>query len=460
MGVVFGAESTSTTATESVACAHGVVRAPRPRDGTPQNGDDDRRYTLVASHGRTVVTPSERAARLVERRTDAGLVTPAYGDRCFAGLPGTCYALLGADVGPTLPATVVDGLVGGRSPERVVVIVVDGFGWDQLDRERGRHDSLDHLLDVGRLEPLTSTFPSETAAAMTTFSTAAYPHEHGVVGWFQYVSSLERVVLPLPFTTVDGTPLSAVAPGFDRAALFRGNAAAERARPVVTTTTVRPAAIGADYTYEGLDEFADSLAAAVDAAGPSSLLTVYVPHVDTAAHRVGTRSDDYHETVGAVFDAVAETVDGVADDHTLFLLTADHGHVDTDPASNVDLRDDRFDRLWETFRRRSDGTAVPPTGSPRQLHLHVPDGARDDARTVIDRHLDAHVFTRSEAVARELWGPGDYDEAFRSRLGDLLVIPRERGVWYGDDELAQVGMHGGATRAEMLVPLFGITSSG
>jgi hypothetical protein len=150
----------------------------------------------------------------------------------------------------------------------------------------------------------------------------------------------------------------------------------------------------------------------------------------------------------------------VADDRTLFLVTADHGHVETDPTTNVDLRDDRFDRLWETFRRRSDGTVVPPTGSPRQLHLHVRDGARDDARTVIDRHLDAHVFDQSEAIERELWGPGDSDEAFRSRLGDLLVVPRERGVWYGDDELAQVGMHGGATRAEMLVPLLGITSSG
>jgi predicted AlkP superfamily pyrophosphatase or phosphodiesterase len=405
------------------------------------------------------VTPSERAARLVERRTESGFVTPAYGDRCFAGLPGTCYALLGADVGPTLPASVVDRLVGGTSPDRVVAVVVDGFGWDQLTRERGRHDSLDRLLDAGRLEPLTSTFPSETAAAMTTFRTATYPHEHGVVGWFQYVASLERVVLPLPFTTVDGTPLSAVASGFDRAALFRGTAAAERARPLVTTTTVRPAAIGADYTYEGLDGFADSLAAAVDAAGPSSLVTAYVPQVDAAAHRVGTRAGDYHETVGAVFDAVAETVDGVADDRTLFLVTADHGHVDTDPATNVDLRDDRFDRLWETFRRRPDGTVVPPTGSPRQLHLHVRDGARDDARTVIGRHLDAHVLDLSEATERELWGPGDYDETFRSRLGDLLVVPRDRGVWYGDDELAQVGMHGGATRAEMLVPLLGITPS-
>jgi predicted AlkP superfamily pyrophosphatase or phosphodiesterase len=406
------------------------------------------------------VTPTDRAARLVGRQAEAGFVTPAYGGRCFAGLPGACYALLGADVGPALPATVVDRVAGGTPVERVVVVVVDGFGWDQLERERGRHGSLDHLLDVGRVEPLTSTFPSETAAAMTTFETAAYPHEHGVVGWFQYVASLERVVLPLPFSTVDGTPLSAVEPAFDRGDLFGAEAAAERARPAVTTTTVRPAEIGADYAYDGLDEFAPSLAAAVDASGPSSVVSAYVPHVDAAAHRVGTRAGDYHGTVGAVFDAVVRTLDGVDDDRTLFLLTADHGHVDTEPATNVDLRDGRFDRLWETFRRRADGSAVPPTGSPRQLHLHVREGARDDARAVLDRHLDARLFDRSEAVARELWGPGTYDGGFRSRLGDLLVVPRDRGVWYGDDELAQVGMHGGMTRAEMLVPLVGVTPSG
>lgn len=403
------------------------------------------------------MTPTDRADSLVDDRSEEGFVFPDYGGRCFAGVPGTCYDVLGADVGPTLPSDVVGSLTGGAAVNRVVAVVVDGFGWDQLRRERGRRESLDRLLDAGRLEPLTSTFPSETAAAMTTFDTASYPCEHGVLGWYQYVESLDEVVLPLPFTDAAGTPLSEVAPEFGRDDLFRADAADERATPGVSKTTVRPADIGGDREYETLDGFGRSLSAAVDASDSRSFVFAYVPHVDAAAHRVGTRHGEYHDAVCAVFDAVAGALDGASGDgDTLFLVTADHGHVDTDPATNVDLRDDRFDPLWETFERRGDGRPVPPTGSPRQLHLRVRDGARDEARAAVDRHLDALVFDREEAVERELWGPGAYDEEFRSRLGDLLVVPRERGVWYGDDELAYAGMHGGMTRAEMLVPVLGV----
>jgi hypothetical protein len=45
------------------------------------------------------------------------------------------------------------------------------------------------------------------------------------------------------------------------------------------------------------------------------------------------------------------------------------------------------------------------------------------------------------------------------RAGDLLVVPRDRGVWYGDDELGQIGMHGGLAPEEMLVPLASVRLS-
>ncbi|MFC6723904.1 alkaline phosphatase family protein, partial [Halobium palmae] len=74
------------------------------------------------------------------------------------------------------------------------------------------------------------------------------------------------------------------------------------------------------------------------------------------------------------------------------------------------------------------------------------------ARRLVERELDALVLSKAEAIDRELWGPGEYGEAFRERCGDLLVVPRDRGVWYERGHLGLVGMHGGLTREEMLVP--------
>jgi predicted AlkP superfamily pyrophosphatase or phosphodiesterase len=191
----------------------------------------------------------------------------------------------------------------------------------------------------------------------------------------------------------------------------------------------------------------------------------YLPQVDAAGHRVGTGHSEYRSAVADVDGALAAAFERVRDvgttagsvdpDRTLLLVTADHGHVDTGPRTNVDLRGPRFAPLWGLFRRRDDGTAVPPTGSPRQLHLHLRDDpeAGTAARRLLDRELDALVLSKDEAFERELWGPGVAVPEFRRRCGDLVVVPRRRGVWYDGAELGYVGMHGGLTREEMLVPL-------
>jgi hypothetical protein len=433
------------------------------------------------------------AAELVDRTGADGYVLPDYGGYCFAGVPGAVYRLLGAHVAPSFPADAFDEAVGAGDDgsasddfERVVVVLVDGFGYDQWrrlvdgDTSAGtdtRADADTEFLSTverqGTVTPLTSIFPSETAAAIPTYHTARYPHEHGVHGWYQYAPEVDDVFLSLPFTTVGGRPMGEAYPGFSREDLFLAGEHYDRtaAASGVETRKVVPEGIAAGddraVGYDGLDGFASELGPVVADAGRGSVTFAYLPQVDAVSHRVGTRADEYRNTLSDVDDAVSEglaAVDDVAGE-TLVVVTADHGHVDTDPATNVDIRDDRFDPLWELFERRPDGRPVPPSGSPRQLHLHLrgdrPEDVESDARRIVQRELDdpALVLPKTETIDRELWGPGEYGETFRERAGDLLVVPRERGVWYDDDELGQVGMHGGLTREETLVPFASVRLS-
>ena len=73
--------------------------------------------------------------------------------------------------------------------------------------------------------------------------------------------------------------------------------------------------------------------------------------------------------------------------------------------------------------------------------------------TLLDDRLDARVFTRERLDARGLFG-GSLGPAARRRCGDVVVVPREEAAWYDDggDVGSLVGMHGGLSPAEILVP--------
>ena len=135
-------------------------------------------------------------------------------------------------------------------------------------------------------------------------------------------------------------------------------------------------------------------------------------------------------------------------DRSALLVVADHGQL------NVPL-DARFD-MADIPALRTGVTAV--AGEPRVRYLHCADGARDDVaaawRSVLgDR---ARVLTREEAIDSGWYGP--VPPAHRERIGDVVVICRERAVVLASDREPPglgrlVAYHGSDTAAEMMIPL-------
>ena len=111
-----------------------------------------------------------------------------------------------------------------------------------------------------------------------------------------------------------------------------------------------------------------------------------------------------------------------------------------------------LDPLWDALRTGGDGDPIPPVGGPRNVQLHVRDGEREAVRELLAGEFEALLLSREEALDRGLFGPGEPGARFRRRLGDLVVVPRDRSVWHDDAALRYVGMHGGLHPDEMLVP--------
>lgn len=405
----------------------------------------------------------------VERRIrddhgEDGFLFPAYGDYCFANVPHTVASLLGADTGRTLPPDVLDG-VDAAGIDTVVVALVDGFGLDGWKRRHGDNEFLARVTERGVVTPLTSIYPSETAAAVTTFHTGCLPAEHGVIGWNLYEPTVDEAFEALPFRTKSGD---------EPTGLSRDDVAdadplyPELAEAGIESTLVDPHAAQQssvrERPYESLDEVGPTLRDAVESADDPAYVFTYVPHVDHAAHAEGTDSATYDETVAAVCEqlrtGLVDGLDRAAAENTLLVVTADHGHVDTDPDRNVDLG--AVADLPDPLRQHADGTSIRFSGSPRNVHLHLRPDRVGAVRERLRDALDARTFTREDALGRDLFGDVDPSETFRRRCGDLILTHRDLGTWWGDaepDELDLVGMHGGLHPHEMLVPFAAVRLS-
>lgn len=400
---------------------------------------------------------------LLARRERDGYVYPDYDGYSFHRVVPTALSALDAAVGPTLPGDVFDGVE--TDVDRVLFVLLDGFG-DSLWREHAPdHVFLRRLGERGTVTPLTSVFPSETAAAIPSMHAATTAARHGAIGWFQWLEEVDGMVQTLPFTTPDGEPADE-AHGADWSMVMDVEpvygAAAEQG---VATVQLQPDSIvpsddeddaSADHETVGYEDVA-GMAATVrrrlsTATGPT-FIECYVPNVDSAAHESGVASPAVETQVRTVTECLRrELVDGLdpaVADRTLVVLTADHGLLDTDPATNVDLS--ALDGVWEHRRLDRGGEPIPPAGSGRNVHLFLAEGTVPAVRDAVERQVDAVTFTREEAIETGLFGP-EASERFRRRCGDLVVVPRRKTLWHEADERAYVGMHGGLSREEMLVP--------
>jgi hypothetical protein len=399
------------------------------------------------------VFEDDRAAALADDEFADGLLAPDYDGYCFANVPAAAADRLGVDLGDGLPEDVF--ATGHDDPAHVVVLLVDALGYRQFERVAGDVPFLRAFRESGRVTPLTSTFPAETAACVTTMATASDPVEHGLLGWNAYDPAADAVYETLPYAAKDGGELS-VQPDelFDRPAVY-GRLADAGIDPHVVEPDYGPgygdaATAGASVThYERTTEFALALRDVLREADAPSYTYAYYPLVDAAAHEHGPESDHADAQAAAVGDALRRAFGRLAPsvaDETLVCLVADHGQV------NVTDHTVALESTGVLEHVRTDRSGTPlALGGPRNLHLRVTDEAA--AREQLSG-LDAVVLGRDEALDAGLWGRGDPGPAFQRNAGDLLVIPRHGMVLptRDDPEWGFAGMHGGLDPQEAVVP--------
>jgi Type I phosphodiesterase / nucleotide pyrophosphatase len=361
------------------------------------------------------------------------LVLPAYNGACLDSLAPSLLAP---------PQKRPDWLPGPlRAAEQVVLLLLDGLGWLQL---QDRTHLTPTMASLDR-EPISSVAPTTTATALTSLALGVAPAAHGIVGYKFVVNgpSGREVLNVLRWSTRSGDARQFLPPRRVQPLTAFGGVAV----PVVTK---------ADFSNSGFTQAHQRGAREVPWHVPSSipslvrrlllddeaLVYAYYDGVDRVAHATGL-GELYDAELGFVDWLVGEMLSSMPPG-TVLAVVADHGQVDVGPRAALVVPEVAAES--ELF-----------SGEARFRWLHGRPGRAEALVELAHAHYDAEawVATREEIIDTGVLGGVPSEEAIE-RLGDVALIPLGVNAYLdptdaGDAKL--VCRHGGLSPEEVLVPL-------
>jgi len=361
-------------------------------------------------------------------------IRPDFGG---AAITGIVPALVGGHPAPWLPEPV-------RSADAVVLLLLDGLGWNALEAHRSIVPCLTGL--AGRA--ITTVAPSTTASALTSLVTGLAPSQHGVVGFRMRVDQGVLNVLrwqrddgrrpPDPFVVQRHTP-------------FMG-----RPVPVVTKSEFRTTGF-TEAHLRGLRIVGWNTSATLVehcrrlVADGERVVYAYYPGVDSVAHEFGLHDGYFPAELAFVDRLVGELLDALPEGAAL-LVTSDHGQV-------------HFGREGWVGLGALASLVAAYAGDGRFRYLYARPGAAGElaagARDEVGSQ--AWVFTRDQLLDEGWLGPGPIPGPVRPRIGDVVLAARDP-VAFVDPTLPRetelLAGHGSCTPDEMLVPLLAARGRG
>ena len=328
-----------------------------------------------------------------------------------------------------------------RAPQ-VVLLALDGFGFDQLDTRRALVPTIASMTGGA----ITTVAPSTTATALSSLSLGAPPGEHGVVGY--RINVRGDVLNILRWQTPSGDARQVIPPDRIQARpAFGGHRV-----PVVT----RADFAGTGFTSAHLNDVrfvgyrvTSTLVTEVRhlVAAGERFVYAYYDGIDKVAHEYGL--GEHYDAELASVDRLVADIAGTLPRGAVLVITSDHGQVHVGDA--IVPIDDTVMSACELL-----------SGEGRFRWLHARAGAADD---LADAAREAHggrawVRTREEVFAEEWFGP-KVSEAAAARMGDVVIAAADPVAFEDPADTGPyrlVARHGSLTAAEMRVPLLALAN--
>ena len=338
------------------------------------------------------------------------------------------------------------------APQAILILIsVDGFRWDYLDRYEPRH--IRRLASNGvRAEGLIPQFPSKTFPNHYTIVTGLRLANHGVIS-----NNMRDAAIPGEFSLSNrqvqadprwwgGEPIwnTAEKQGRVAAAMFwPGSETVVGGRQATYWTPFDD-----DMPHRTRVDRVLSWLKLPEGKRPS-FLTLYYSDVDTSGHDAGPDSDEVRAAVAAVDRSIGELVRGVheigLDDRVNYVLVSDHGMAQLSRDRMIVL-DDFIDVTQADIVDWAPVLGVSPRDGNAEL-LYA---------ALKDKHPHMAVYRRDEI-------PPEYGLGWHPRLPAVIGIAdegwyitsrREVARWGQPERNAPGGTHGYDARVKSMQGLF------
>src|SRR3989344_919594 len=409
------------------------------------------------------------------RLGDEQFLRPDYAKYSFAQIPALVELLLCAKPGDFPFADIVLKHINPQ-PKNVVVLMIDGFGYNAWLKYGQQFPFLRNVLERGNIMPLTAVFPSTTAASVTAINSGQTPQEHGLIEWHLYLEELDEVIVSLPFMSLaqHARADELVERGVDPRVLFDGTSLYSKLsdQGVASYTMLRNTYAHSAYSsvahvgattipFSSAAEMIVLLRQHLAAAQGKSYFYVYWDGLDHVSHDYEPHSEAYLAELNSLTHLLQTEllakVDRTAAGNTVLLITADHGHVVMKPDETIYIN--QWPEVINALAKSPAGQTIHTWGNTRDVFLQIAEDNVDRVVEFLSPKLanKARVVKSQEEADRGLFGLGPEHPQFRKRIGNILVLPYEGyTIWYQHPGLEKSdlrGMHGGLSREEMLTVL-------
>jgi predicted AlkP superfamily pyrophosphatase or phosphodiesterase len=385
-------------------------------------------------------------------------IKPKYDSGGFAGIPNR-----------------IKDAFDSKKYDAVVLFFVDAFGWRFYERFQDTA-FIKRIAKHGRIEKLTSQFPSTTAAHVTTLHTGLPVGMSGVHEWFYYEPKVDRIIAPLLFSfagtkerdslktrkvnPADIYPKGIFYPELKKMGVDSFNFGL---RDYTPSTYGKIVMEGSEMrAFKTLSEALVNVRLLLEVQKNPTYIQLYFDRIDALAHEYGpngAQTEAEIETFLLMMEHYFErTFNGKK--RILFMMTADHGMCEVDPKTTVFLNTNPNFQGFERFLKKNrKGHLLVPAGSPRDMFLYIKDDMLDEAQSFLARRLEGKAdVVKTEALIADGYFGNEISSRFRERVANLVILSyRYESVWwYEKDRYDQkyYGHHGGLTPQEMETILY------
>ena len=325
----------------------------------------------------------------------------------------------------------IDEVLNNYKPKNVVVILFDGMGYNLINEKLPNSFLINNMV-----KRITSTCPATTTSATTSIMTGKYPCTHGYLGWDMYYKKENAFVTMFTNTYKDGDkeyPFNIAEKYFSYKTIT--DRILENGK--YHSKIVFP--IKYEETYKDIDEMLSMIKSNLNIKEKNYIYAYYMDP-DSTLHDKGNNSKEVLSILKMINDKCEKFANEIKD--TLLIITADHGHIDTEYIYLSDYPD-LFDLITSNVWLEG-----------RCCAFNVTDKVIFEK--LFNKYFSSYfkLMSKDEVIESKIFGLDNENKYFCDSIGDFIAFAKSDKIFkYKRGGHIFKSNHAGFTEKEMYVPL-------